>query len=167
MKKVTNYFTINIYIMNWIIYAFIALLLASIFQISVMLLASYDRVKKNLSSKLVSSLWLFVIIGIFASIGLFIMNLYGENTSINIMTKHRPLLFASAFALMLYEISLMLSMGHGGGGYSSLIAGLSYIFVILFGVLYFKNNINLNVIIGIIATILATIYTIYEREKLQ
>lgn len=153
--------------MNWLIYAFVALLLASLFQITVMLIASYDKAKKNLSSKLVSSLWLFVIIGIFASIGLFIMNLYGENTSINNIAKHRPLLLASAFTLMLYEISLMLSMGYGGGGYSSLVAGLSYIFVILFGVLYFKNNINLNVVIGIIATILATIYTIYEREKLQ
>lgn len=53
------------------------------------------------------------------------------------------------------------------GGFSSLIAGLSYILVIIFGVFYFSHNINWKVIMGIIFTILATIYTVIEREKLK
>jgi len=153
--------------MLWVFYALIALVLAALFQISILLLSSYDKTKKNLSSKLVSSLWLFVIIGTIASLGLFGMNMYGIDTSIRYITEYRPLLLFSAFALMAYEMLLILSMSAGGGGFSSLIAGLSYIFVIIFGVFYFNNNINWKVIIGIIFTILATIYTVVEREKIK
>jgi len=129
-------------------------------------MSSYDKTRKNLSSKLVSSLWLFVIIGIIASIGLFGMNMYGINTSITYITEYRPLLLFSAFALIIYEMLLILIMG-ADGGFSSLIAGLSYILVIIFGVFYFSHNINWKVIMGIIFTILATIYTVIEREKLK
>lgn len=153
--------------MLWVIYASIALVLAALFQISIMIMSSYDKTKKNLSSKLVSSLWLFVIIGAIASLGLFGMNMYGINTSITYITEYRPLLLFSAFALMTYEMLLILSMSAGGGGFSSLIAGLSYIFVIIFGVFYFSHNINSKVIMGIIFTILATIYTVIEREKIK
>lgn len=153
--------------MLWVIYALIALVLAALFQISIMIMSSYDKTKKNLSSKLVSSLWLFVIIGAIASLCLFGMNMYGINTSITYITEYRPLLLFSAFALMTYEMLLILSMSAGGGGFSSLIAGLSYIFVIIFGVFYFSHNINSKVIMGIIFTILATIYTVIEREKIK
>lgn len=153
--------------MLWVIYALIALVLAALFQISIMVMSSYDKTRKNLSSKLVSSLWLFVIIGAIASLGLFGMHMYGINTSITYITEYRPLLIFSAFALMTYEMLLILSMSAGGGGFSSLIAGLSYIFVIIFGVFYFSHNINWKVILGIIFTILGTIYTVIEREKLK
>jgi drug/metabolite transporter (DMT)-like permease len=153
--------------MLWVIYALIALVLAALFQISIMIMSSYDKAKKNISSKLVSSLWLFVIIGAIACLGLFGMNMYGINTSITYITEYRPLLLFSAFALMTYEMLLILSMSAGGGGFSSLIAGLSYIFVIIFGVFYFSHNINWKVILGIIFTILGTIYTVIEREKLK
>jgi len=101
--------------MLWVLYASIALVLAALFQISIMILSSYDKTKKNLSSKLVSSLWLFVIIGAIASLGLFGMNMYGINTSITYITEYRPLLIFSAFALMTYEMLLILSMSAGGG----------------------------------------------------
>ena len=97
--------------MLWIIYALIALVLAALFQISIMIMSSYDKTRKNLSSKLVSSLWLFVIIGIIASIGLFGMNMYGINTSITYITEYRPLLLFSAFALMTYEMLLIFKYG--------------------------------------------------------
>ena len=153
--------------MLWVIYALIALVLAALFQISIMVMSSYDKAKKNIPNKLVSSLWLFVIIGVIASLGLFAMNMYGINTSVTYITEYRPLLLFSAFALMTYEMLLILSMSAGGGGFASLIAGLSYIFVIIFGVFYFNNNINWKVILGMIFTILGTIYTVIEREKIK
>ena len=153
--------------MYWILYSSIALVLAALFQISILLLSSYNKTKKNISSKLVSSLWLFVIIGGIASLCLFGMNIYGINTSITYITEYRPLLIFSAFTLMTYEMLLVLSMSSGGGGFSSLIAGLSYILVIIFSVFYFNDNINWKVIMGIIFTILGTIYTVLEREKIK
>ena len=141
--------------------------MAALFQISIMVMSSYDKTRKNISSKLVSSLWLFIIIGLIASLALFGMNIYGINTSITYITEYRPLLIFSAFALMTYEMLLILSMGAGGGGFSTLIAGLSYIIVIIFGVFYFSHNINWKVILGIIFTILGTIYTVIEREKIK
>ena len=47
--------------------------------------------------------------------------MYGINTSITYITEYRPLLLFSAFALMTYEMLLILIMG-ADGGLSTLIA---------------------------------------------
>jgi len=59
--------------------------------------------------------------------------MYGINTSITYITEYRALLLFSAFALIIYEMLLILIMG-ADGGFSPLIAILSYILIIIFGV---------------------------------
>jgi hypothetical protein len=75
--------------------------------------------------------------------------MYGINTSITYITEYRALLLFSAFALIIYEMLLILIMG-ADGGFSSLITILSYILIIIFGVFYFNNSINSKLIMGII-----------------
>jgi len=151
--------------MLWIFFSIISLILASVFQISLMYLHK-NKKSINLIEQITSSLWLFVIIGILSFVGLILMFMNNYKIEFTGLSERSPLLVLSALSLMLYELFLILGISNGGGGFSSLIAGMSYILVIIFGVYFFNDIVNNNIIISIILISILVSYVILEKNKL-
>ena len=151
--------------MLWIFFSIISLILASVFQISLMYLHK-NKKSINLIEQITSSLWLFVIIGILSFVGLILMFMNNYKIEFSGLSERSPLLILSALSLMFYELFLILGIANGGGGFSSLIAGMSYILVIIFGVYFFNDIVNHNIIISIILISILVSYVILEKNKL-
>ena len=152
--------------LNWVVWGLIAMFGTSLWNISLMLPS--NTIKSDSDLKFMYMRVILILSGILAAIS-FLIPKFSLNNNLIKKAKREfniPLVLFSSALLFIYQ-SLLLYAFASGGGLSIVLINLNTLLVVLFGVVFLKEKININIIIAMIIYVLVGAYISYEKNVLK
>ena len=152
--------------LNWVVWGLIAMFGTSLWNISLMLPS--DSIKSDSDLKFIYMRVILILAGVLAAIS-FLVPKFSLNNNLIKKAKREfnvPLVLFSSALLFIYQ-SLLLYAFASGGGLSIVLINLNTLLVVLFGVIFLKEKININIIIAMIIYVLVGGYISYEKNLLK
>jgi len=152
--------------LNWVVWGLIAMFGTSLWNISLMLPS--DSIKSDSDLKFIYMRVILILAGVLAAIS-FLVPKFSLNNNLIKKAKREfnvPLVLFSSALLFIYQ-SLLLYAFASGGGLSIVLINLNTLLVVLFGVIFLKEKIIINIIIAMIIYVLVGAYISYEKNLLK
>lgn len=150
--------------MNWLIYGVLAAILTAAWGLT---LEGVGKNINNIHEHLIYLLIIFVFSSIVAIIGLLIYYIYQKKTFMKVIKNN--LNFFNIFLLVFLLIGSMIfvKLAFQGGGIAQVVINFNVIITLLGSYFLYKKNIDWQIILGVILTILTSSYAVYEDVKIN
>ena len=151
---------------SWILWS-IACLIALV-SFNILQLLCPKRIRIDLKLSLVYMRIILIVAGILSFISFLIPKINLNEELINKAIKYFnwKIIIGSAILLIAFNLLLLISLSLGGP-IIEVIINLNLVFLVLFGVFFLREKINLNIWIGIILYLLIGCYIIYEKNRIN
>lgn len=150
--------------MNWIIYGILAAIFTAAWGLT---LEGVGKNINNIHEHLIYLLIIFLFSSIVSIIGLFIYYIYQKKTFMKVIKK--DLNFLNIFVLVILLIGSMtfVKLAFQGGGIAQVVINFNVIFTLFGSYFLYKKNLDWQIILGVILTVLTSSYAVYEDVKIN
>ena len=150
--------------MNWIIWGILASLFTAAWGLA---LEGVGKNMNNIHEHLIYLLLIFLFSSLVSLVGLLIYYYYQKKIFMKVIKKDFNFLNILLLVFLLIGSMIFVQLAFQGGGIAQVVINFNVIFTLFGSYFLYKKNIDWQIIIGIILTILTSSYAVYENVKIN